>query len=106
LILQTDRGLCFLNDAAAFATLLTPLAALLGEALDAADTACPEAFDRGSEGESTLRANYTDSLQNSLAAVAPKYGRVVDPLKTALELVVKSRNGVGVDARTQAEPVV
>jgi hypothetical protein len=58
----------------------------------------PQTLDGGSEGEGSLRADDADGLEDGLAAVATEDGRVVDPLKAALELAIQSSHRGGIDA--------
>ena len=68
---------------------LAPLAAARRQALDAADTAGPQALAGRAEGVAALAADDADGLQHRLARVAPEHGRVPDPLEAALELRVE-----------------
>ena len=90
------------NNAMFATSILTPLPALVSEALHTADAAGPKSFDRGAEGECALRADDSDSLEHGLTAVPTKDGRMVDPFEAALQLVVQCRHSAS--AASNASP--
>lgn len=96
---QRQCVLGLLHDTSLAAALLAPLAALLSQSPDSADTTGPQTLDRCAECEGTLGADHADSLQDGLAAVTAEHGRVVDPLQAGLELVIQGGDGLVVDTR-------